>query len=58
MVQGKGALIFNQVKIELMTSPVSRESTEQNAFCLAQLFQKLTGFGIFEYLFISHFGPS
>ena len=34
-VREKGPYL-HLVKIELMTSPVSRETTEQNAFCPAQ----------------------
>ena len=33
-----------------MASPVFREITEQNDFCPAQKFQKLTQLWIFEYL--------
>ena len=46
---GPGPLL-HLIKIELMASPVSRETTEQNAFCLAQEFQKLIELWIFEYL--------
>ena len=38
-VREKGPYL-HLVKIELMASPVSRETTEQNAFCPAQKFHK------------------
>ena len=49
MMSGKKAL-SEVVKIELMVPPAFRETSEQNAFCPVQKFQKLTQLWIFECL--------
>ena len=48
--QGKGSLSSPGQNRALMASPVSRETTEQIAFCPVRKFQKCIQLWIFEYL--------